>query len=479
MTNEPQPPIGLLKHLRGIHFLVVLASLLTLLAIVSGPKGDVSAAREQLERIATIQSSWDKWTQRFGLEQLNWLKSRGIKWLDPDAEPMLIEANQYKKIAPDSATESAYYQLKLEGLPIYFFLEMLFPRSWPPQKLILAMPEGRISRSDTLPLDITFGGSGGGSQSFATIEEFQKFWESAREQPRVWYVEEPPPAAYFFIGSNVTASLPIKTNLGQGSPMPFENSSLEGCRGDGFRAAVQNIRDNSYDTFFCRSVDKGVLIIPMRSRQAGIHVDLQQWLIQEFDLPGPAGAFSDSFPELDRVTENYQEVPLEKAVAILSAELARGVERVEFLGMSLPQTLMATWGGFVLFILQLYFWLHLRALHRVGVTSAALTNEVAWIGIYPDKAAQVIAFSTIFVVPVVVTLWAVIRADLSTIVGAIFPLLVALPSWSSARLVWRLSAAGSKLRGALGASAEDPDLLSLDRKAEQGHPADTQGGTRR
>lgn len=114
------------------------------------------------------------------------------------------------------------------------------------------------------------------------------------------------------------------------------------------------------------------------------------------------------------MTRDYQELTLEKARAILSAELARGGERIEFLGMSLPETLMATWGGIVILMLQLYFWLHLRALHGVGGASVELKNEVAWIGMYPDVFARGTTLVTVLLLPIGATVYAVIVTDVST-----------------------------------------------------------------
>ena len=436
MTDKQQPPIELLKHLRAIHFLIVLASLLTLLAILSGPSGDVSAARKQLERVATIGSSWETWTKRFALEQVDWLRSLGIKWLDGGAEPVFIETQQLKDHGLIPASETPIWRLRLEGLPIYFFLS-INPRNEPSRKLILAMPYGRLNVSGTLPLDISFPGLGG-SHPFATIKQFREFWESAR-QPMAWFADELAPVAHFFVGQDVAATLPIKIHLGAESTLDFKNSTLGGCRDGRWRAAFEKVREESYGEFFCRDIHAGSMIIATRFRQPRIPADLQQWLIKAFDLPGPAGTFSDSFPELDRVTRDYQELTLEKARAILEAELARGGERIEFLGMKLPGTLMATWGGVVILMLQLYFWLHLRVVRGVGRTSKELMNEVAWIGIYSDIFARVITLATILLLPLGTTVCAVIIADVPAVVAVILSLLVGCVSLLSARQVWNLS----------------------------------------
>ena len=131
--------------------------------------------------------------------------------------------------------------------------------------------------------------------------------------------------------------------------------------------------------------------------------------------------------------------PLDAQPCRLLPELARGEERIEFLGMKLPGTLMATWGGVVILMLQLYFWLHLRVVRGVGRTSKELMNEVAWIGIYSDIFARVITLATILLLPLGTTVCAVIIADVPAVVAVILPLLVGCVSGLSARQVWNLS----------------------------------------
>lgn len=129
----------------------------------------------------------------------------------------------------------------------------------------------------------------------------------------------------------------------------------------------------------------------------------------------------------------------EKARAILRAELGRSGERVEFLGMNVPETIMATWGGIVILMLQLYFWLHLHALHNAGYLSKNIANEVAWIGTYSDFFARLTAFATICVLPLGATVSAVVVADVSAALAVALPFLVGTVAVLSALLVWSFS----------------------------------------
>lgn len=436
MIYREQNPTELLKHLRAIHFSIVLASFLTVLAILSGPSGEVRTAGDQLDRIAKIRNSSETWSKRFALEQVNWLKSLSIKWLDEEPEPRFIETQEFKARGLVPESESPIWRLRLDGLPIFFYLS-IHPRNEASRKLILAMPSGRLNASDTLPLDISFPGTGG-SPLFDTIKQFRDFWESAR-QPMAWFASELAPEAYFFIGKDVAVAVPIKMNSGAGNTLDLRNSALGGCRDENVRAAFRKVAGQSHGAFFCRDIHAGFIIVPMQYREPRIPDDLQQWLIKSFNLPGPGGTFSDSFPELDRVTRGYQELEFEKARAILRAELGRSGERVEFLGMNVPETIMATWGGIVILMLQLYFWLHLRALHNAGYLSKNIANEVAWIGTYSDFFARLTAFATIFVLPLGATVSAVLVADVSAVLAVALPFLVGTVAVPSALLVWSFS----------------------------------------
>src|SRR5687767_3753281 len=107
MSNNSQNPLELLKHLRMIHFLLVLASLLTCIPILSGPSGDVRIAQGQLKRISTVRSSWATWTKRFALEQITWLNSLGVAGLDLEPEYAFIETQQLKGRGLARMTESS------------------------------------------------------------------------------------------------------------------------------------------------------------------------------------------------------------------------------------------------------------------------------------------------------------------------------------------------------------------------------------
>jgi hypothetical protein len=313
--------------------------------------------------------------------------------------------------------------MDLDGVPIYFYLE-LAPIDGQSQRLVLAMPNGRLHAVDTLPLDISFPGTDSGSEPYSSINGFRQFWDSAH-QPRVWFLTEVPRFAEFILDEESVVSVALERGETRGSTLDLRNGSLGGCRDDVAAGALRRAREGRYDVVFCRTIHEGMVVIPARARQPRLPADLQQWLIKEFELDGPAGRFAESFPELDGVTREYQQLSLESAARILDDELKRTGERIEFLGVSLPEPVMATWGGIVILMLQLYFWLHLRYWKRQGGMLNHEPNHVPWIAIYPDVFARAATYATIGLFPTTATLLAALLTDVSASRAGLLWLIVA------------------------------------------------------
>ncbi len=103
--------------------------------------------------------------------------------------------------------------------------------------------------------------------------------------------------------------------------------------------------------------------------------------------PRPLDRFVDAFPELNIVTKNYQQLPLDKARAIIEGELARGGGDFEFLGAKFPAASIGSWGLVILFILEIYFSLHLSQARRIAYQEQFKATS-GWIGAYNNRLAQ-------------------------------------------------------------------------------------------
>jgi hypothetical protein len=76
---DVQDLTNVVQHLRTVHFALLLACILTLLPTMIGRRGEVSEAYRQLQHVQAIQHSWDRWTQKFCFDQLDWLRTLGIR----------------------------------------------------------------------------------------------------------------------------------------------------------------------------------------------------------------------------------------------------------------------------------------------------------------------------------------------------------------------------------------------------------------
>lgn len=125
----------------------------------------------------------------------------------------------------------------------------------------------------------------------------------------------------------------------------------------------------------------------------------QHEISKQYKIAPALGHFERSFPELSKVTADYDDLTFDRLFDVLSAEVARSGERVELFGTKLPGGYIAVWGLPVLCMMQLYMVLHLQAL-RVSVRRRSNSNFIAWIGIYPSITAQVTMAVSLFLLPV-------------------------------------------------------------------------------
>ena len=216
------------------------------------------------------------------------------------------------------------------------------------------------------------------------------------------------------INGAIRSELGLKEKNGASGELDFRSGRLDGCPDIELTLIHQHIGDTGFNELFCSGLveteqyEQGRLIIPADMHNARVPTDLRQWLIKEFRLEGAGGDFPEMFPELNNVTSLYQGLDTDKIEKILGAELARQGDRVQFLGMSLPEPLMASWGIVIIFAIQAYFWLHLPAFDRgASISTVDASRYAGWIGLYNDRRAFIVSILTISIFPplVVVGAW--------------------------------------------------------------------------
>ena len=441
MANE-QDLTDLVPHLRTVHFTLLLACILTLLPTMLGRRGEVTEAHRQLQKIQAMRNSWDRWTQEFSFDQLAWLRTLGVHWLAPTSEHAYIDSATLTQ-AGIRHSPGTVLGVRLRGVPLYFHLDVK-DRS---TEFILAVPSGELNVSDVFPLEISFPSNDSSSRSFTSLDDFRAVWDSAG-MPKVTFLHRVSSIAYLVVDKAIRSDLPMRpvTQRERGlGAQEFHTSRSGGCPGPGLE--LESIRahtgNTEFNAIFCADVEPGRLVIPADLRTARVPTDLRQWLIKKFDVDGAGGDFSKMFPELSKVTPIIETLDVDTIDQILKAELDRQGDRVQFLGVSLPEPLMASWGMIIVLATQTYFWLHLRAFKRRVSSSTPVpfasphrpVSRHAWIGLYNDWWASFVMIVTVCSLPTLVVTWAGFVSSWPWWVSVVVALIVLVLAWDSGRLL--------------------------------------------
>lgn len=129
-------------------------------------------------------------------------------------------------------------------------------------------------------------------------------------------------------------------------------------------------------------------------------IDLQEIMVFTLGLKKPQGEFKNSFPDLHRITENYQDLPLEKIDVILASEAQRTAEKVDILGVKLSIPAIRDWGVWIALVLTIHFTLHLSALVR-ELKAGKVVKRASWMGVYGSHFTRGFVLASVSVLPVV------------------------------------------------------------------------------
>ncbi len=409
----------IVTHLRTVHFFLVVACILVVLSLLSGSPDIVNTAHKQLQKILTIKTNWPTWTQRFGLEQITWLQKQKLAW--PDTIPSQIY------ILPEES--------KLKGLPWVNSVLILTPLYSPmyfhlsvkrqahtasSREEILgsaSLRDGAFNISPGGYDERTPGDDAVGSPLLNTLEDFRHFWNAA-DNVMAFVVAELSEVVYLVSNGHVKAELRWDAGL-----RPKGGISLSLDR-RGFGQIRKKCPDElqqlwesqwlpTFNEYFCGQAPTGTyppetqtLVLLAKVRHQQLPTDLRVWLAEEFKFSTAGGKFEEQFSELNEVTKYIQKLELSNVNQVLTAELQRSGERMELLGMKLPERILSTWGTVVIVIIQLYFWLHLRAFRSRWTPNDPGLN-LAWVGLYTDFWARIVLFISLFVLPLGVTAYLV------------------------------------------------------------------------
>ncbi len=111
---------NLVRHIRTVHFALLVACFLTLVPVLWEQAGEVGIARDQLGKIIAMHDSWDIWTRRFTLEQAEWFKGLGFLWFGSQNEQPYISSDDLDR-AGIRHSEGQGFHLELEGFPVLLY----------------------------------------------------------------------------------------------------------------------------------------------------------------------------------------------------------------------------------------------------------------------------------------------------------------------------------------------------------------------
>jgi hypothetical protein len=354
----------LVLHLRTVHFSLLLACFIALFSVVAGSPGVVNVAHGQLQNLLAIKEQWQSWPIRFATEELTWLqdnnaplKSKAIT----ARNTLYVTRAELQRLGIDSAT---YWNLSIQPAAFYFFsyagspLDFLMRKNQPykpPQTLAYWRDSEFVV----------------GAQSPATLLDMQEFWDGASDIG-ISVIEDISAQIQIVSGSSVVGSVrwqeqrPPPELSSYGSTLQPHGFLItqENCGARPWYEKIKAETDRETRTVLCGKMTD-TLVQPVFSviqRRYVVRRSLRLWLASEFSFDSDGSVFERSFSELYAVASRYRLIALEDIDAILSAEIERTGERVEILGLRLPEAALSNWGIGIIVTIQIYFLLHLQIL---------------------------------------------------------------------------------------------------------------------
>lgn len=105
--------------------------------------------------------------------------------------------------------------------------------------------------------------------------------------------------------------------------------------------------------------------------------------------------FKDAFYELDQAIGSRQNLDFENIKQILRTNERNSKESFQAFGVTFPIETATRWGVFLILVIQLYFWVHLKEYRK----RIYRESDIAWIGSYTSGDAKLLFCLTALLVP--------------------------------------------------------------------------------
>ena len=405
--------LEVVRHIRTVHFSLTVACLVVIFSLAQASPSELDLAYRQLEDIIDIRNSWRDWPVRFAMEEVSWQAQNEPSWSALETGNVYITTDDVKNLRREFLSlPGKSWELGLTYPTYLFFNVRTTGNSW---KEILAYSNGR-----------EFFPSVRHNQWPSTLADFKDFWNSANNivLARLRQLDR---TIRVLNGQALVSELPWEhTPSGsQHSVIPMVLNDLQGVKEKAILDAFGSSRTCGWiheavarptepmNTLFCGSIGGTGYTLAVYAN-VGFYParrSLTLWLRDEFGLNIPVDEFEVSFSELNVATVTYADLELREVEAILTDTLEQTGERVQFLGVSLPERQLASWGLWVIGIIQLYLWIHLRRLKEcLNESQAPLQIPISWIGLYSDKWAKVTCQVSLVLLPLATYSYSLIQS---------------------------------------------------------------------
>lgn len=378
------------EHLRTVHITLILICFGLITTITLSRKPEADKAFEQLEAISTASSVWNLQSQ----------------WPDEYASKLVrdSELKPSDEVSAKLDSIQIFHPWEAPEVGILSHRHMIGPRRW-------TLRDSRTSEFEAKPVK-----SASGEQltpadalhllSPTNLTEFFRYWSFLSEPLSIYMPVEKPLLQVHFNELLPLEDLPDKaksTEVARDMVLaPYDynklkanNSSVQSSSIKGLTHAFVEPSQPTFETVGGATVP--VKVAPVKRFHA------QKAFNETFKTSFEFGKPAETFAELDELTKHYQNLPFDKALAILRAEKSRTSDNFELMGAKIPVNELAKWGIPVLLLVQLYLALSLSEFSQ-RVLNKDIVPDVPWIALYVQKGSDLVTWLTILLPVVTVCL---------------------------------------------------------------------------
>jgi hypothetical protein len=120
------------------------------------------------------------------------------------------------------------------------------------------------------------------------------------------------------------------------------------------------------------------------------------------------GEFGKSFPDLFEISKSLTTLSFDQLVPELERQRNSLGDGLSVFGAKVASRDIRSLGAFIVFAIQVYFWIHLSELNR-KMSHGKVEIQSAWIGVYKSTYSKMVYYSTAIIFPFVVGLFLTIK----------------------------------------------------------------------